>query len=75
MECVATRGSGGTVEFSTTVWNELKVQLVQHPAPANPVELRALLTRVYHRTWTGSREMFEKIGNASVRRLKACVEQ
>ena len=42
-------------------------------APANPAELRALLTRVYHRTWAGSREMFEKIGNAWVRRLKACV--
>ena len=55
------------------LWNELKVQPVQHPAPANPAELRALLTRVYHRTWAGSREMFEKIGNAWVRRLKACV--
>ena len=62
----------GTVEFQTPcspdlspldfLWNELKVQLVQHPAPANPSELRALLTRVYHRTWAGSREMFEKIG-------------
>ena len=29
--------------------------------------------RVYHRTWAGSRDMFEKIGNAWVRRLKACV--
>ena len=55
------------------LWNELKTQLVQHPALANPAELRALLTRVYHRTWAGSREMFEKIGNAWVRRLKACV--
>ena len=49
------------------------VQLVQHPPPANPAELRALLTRVYHRTWAGSREMFEKIGSAWVLRLKACV--
>ena len=74
----------GTVEFQPPcspdlspfdffLWNELKVQLVQHPAPANPAELRALLTRVYHRTWAGSREVFEKIGNAWVRRLKACV--
>ena len=36
-------------------------------------ELRALLTRVYHRTWTGGRWMFENMGNAWVRRLKACV--
>ena len=74
----------GTVEFHPPcspglspldffLWNELKVQLVQHPGPANPAELRALLTCVYHRTWAGSREMFEKIGNAWVRRLKACV--
>ena len=35
--------------------NELKTQLVQHPVPANPAEVRALLTRVYLRTWTGSR--------------------
>ena len=74
----------GTVEFQPPcspdlsslgffLWNELRVQLVQHPAPANPAELLALLTRVYHRTWAGSREMFEKIGNAWVRRLKACV--
>ena len=73
----------GTVEFQTTVfprspldfflWNELKVQLIQHPAPANPAKLWALLTRVYRRTWAGSRETFEKIGNAWVRRLKACV--
>ena len=71
----------GTVEFQPRalqtsrpqtffLWNELKVQLVQHPAPANPAELRALLTRVCHRTWAGSREMFEKIGNAWVRRLE-----
>ena len=40
---------------------------------ANPAELRALLTRVYHRTWAGSREMVGKIGDAWVRRLKACV--
>ena len=36
-------------------------------APASPAELRALLTRVYHRTWAGNREMLEKIGNAWVR--------
>ena len=64
----------GTVEFQPpcspdlspldfVLWNELKVQLVQHPAPANPAELRALYTRVYHRTRAGSREMFEKIGS------------
>ena len=41
----------------------------RHPPP-NPAELRALWTRVYHRKWAGSREMFEKIGNAWVRRLK-----
>ena len=74
----------GTVEFQPPcppdlspsdffLWKELKTQLVQHPAPANPAELRALLTRVYHRTWGGSREMFEKMGNAWVRRLKASV--
>ena len=74
----------GTVEFQPLCspdlsscdffsWNELKVLLVQHPAPHHPAELRALLTRVYHRTWAGSREMFEKIGNAWVRKLKACV--
>ena len=74
----------GTVEFQPPcspdlspldffLWNELKVQLVQHPAAANPAELRALLIRVYHRTWAGSREQFEKTGNAWVRRLKACV--
>ena len=69
----------GTVEFQPPcspldffLWNELKAQLVQHPAPANPSELRALLTRVYHRTWAGGREMFEKIGSAWGR-LKACV--
>ena len=50
------------------LWNETTVQLVQHPGPANPAELRALWTRVCHRTWAGSREMFEKIGNAWVRR-------
>ena len=70
----------GTVEFQPPcspdlspsdffLWKELKTQL----APANPAELRALLTRVYHRTWRGSREMFEKMGNAWVRRPKACV--
>ena len=32
-----------------------------------------ILTPVYHRTWAGSREMFDKIGNAWVRKLKACV--
>ena len=47
--------------------------LFQHPALANPTELRALMTRVYRRTWAGSSEMFENIGNAWVRRLKACV--
>ena len=51
----------GTVEFQPPcspdlspldyfLRNELKVQLDEHPAPANPAELRALLTRVYHRT-------------------------
>ena len=49
------------------------MQLVPHPALASPAELRALLTRVYHRTWASSREMWEKIGNVWVRRLKACV--
>ena len=74
----------GTVEFQPPcspdlslsdffLWNELKVQLVEHPAPANPAGLRALLARVCHRTWAGSREMSEKIGNAWVRRRKACV--
>ena len=74
----------GTVEFQPPcspdlspsdffLWNELKVQLVQHPAAANPAELRALLIRVHHRTWAGSREQFEKTGNAWVRKLKACV--
>ena len=74
----------GTVEFQPVcspdlspvdffLWNELKVQLVQHPAPASPSEVRALLTRVYLRTWAGSRGMFEKIGNAWVCKLKACV--
>ena len=74
----------GTVEFQPPcspalspldffLWNELKVQVVQHPAPTSPAELRALLARVYHRTWAGSRGSFEKIGNAWVRRLKACV--
>ena len=51
----------------------MEPQLVQHPAPANPAELRALMTRVYHRTWAGSREMSKKIGNAWVRRFLACV--
>ena len=55
------------------LWNELKVQLVQHPAPVNPAELRALLICVCHRTWTGGRCMLEKMGNAWLRRLKACV--
>ena len=61
----------GTVEFQPPcspdlslldffLWNELKVQLDQHPAPVNPAELRALLTRVYHRTWAGSRESSRK---------------
>ena len=74
----------GTVEFQPPcspdlspldffLWNELETQLVQHPAPANPAELRAPLTRVYHRTWAGSREIFDKKGNAWVRRLEACV--
>ena len=31
------------------------------------------VTHVYHRTWAGSREMFETIGNAWLRRLKAWV--
>ena len=52
------------------LWNELKTQLVHHPALANPAELRALSTRVYHGTWTGGRWMFEKIGAAWVRTLK-----
>ena len=34
------------LDFS--LWNELKMHLVQHPAPASPAELRTLLTRVYH---------------------------
>ena len=55
------------------LWNELKTQPVQHPAPANPAELRALLTHVYQRTWTGTRWMFEKIGAARVRKFTACV--
>ena len=55
------------------LWNELKTLLVQHPAPANPAELRAPLNRVYHRTWSGSRWMFEKMGAAWVRRRKAYV--
>ena len=58
---------------STFLWNELKTQLAQYPTTASPAELRALLTRVYHTTWTGSRWMFEKMGNVWVRRLKACV--
>ena len=63
----------GTVEFQPPcspdlspldffLWNELKVQLVQHPAPANPAELWALLTRVYRRTWAGSRDVAAKGG-------------
>ena len=55
----------------TFSWNKLKTQLVQHPVPADPSELRALLTHVYHRTRTGSRWMLEKRCKASVRRLKA----
>ena len=55
------------------LWTELKTQLIQHPAPANPSEMRALLTRVCHRTWTGSPWMFAKMGAAWVRRLHACV--
>ena len=39
---------------------------------ANPSTLRALLIPVHHRTWTGSRWMFENMGNARVRRRKAC---
>ena len=42
-------------------------------APADPAELRALLIHVYHRTWTGSRCMFDKMGQAWVRKLKDCV--
>ena len=42
-------------------------------SPSSPAELRALLTRVYHRTWTGSRWMFERTGAAWIRRLQACV--
>ena len=49
-----------------------KTQLVQHPAPANPAELWALLTRVYHWTWAGSRKMFEGMGKAWVRERGAC---
>ena len=56
------------------LWKELKTQLVQCPTPpANPAELRALLTRVFHRTWTGSCWMFENVGKAWVRKQKACV--
>ena len=55
------------------LWNELDTQLVQYPAPANPAELLALLTRVYQRTSTGSCWMFEKMIAAWVRTLKACV--
>ena len=35
-------------------------RLRQHPALANPAELRALLPRVHHRTWAGSRETFQE---------------
>ena len=61
------------VENEAVVANESKAQVVQHPIPANPEELWALLTCVYHWTWTGSRWTFEKMGAAWVRRLKACV--
>ena len=73
--CEHSFACGNRVIFSPVPLSSsvLKVQLVRHPAPANPAESRALLTRVYHRTRSGSREMFEKIGNAWVRRLKACV--
>ena len=48
----------GTVEFQPPcppdlspidffLWNELKAQLVQHPAPSNPSELRAVLARAH----------------------------
>ena len=60
-----------TNEFSsllTTWYSSFSIQLL--PIPQN---FLALLTRKYHRTWAGSREMFEKIGSAWVRRLKACV--
>ena len=74
----------GTVEFQPPcspdlfpfdffLWSELKVQLVQHPAPANHAELRVQWTHVYHRMWAGNSEMFEKIGSAWARRFKACV--
>ena len=36
-----------------------------HRALANPAELRALFTRVYHRTWTGSRWIVEKNGQCT----------
>ena len=41
------------------LWNELKTQLAQYPAPANPAELRALLTRVSQNV--DSRWTFEKM--------------
>ena len=55
------------------LWNELKTQLVQHLALASPAGYRALLTRVFHRTWIGSRWLFEKIGAPWARMVKACV--
>ena len=53
--------------------HELETQLFQYPALANPAELGALLTRVYHGTWTGSGWIFEQMGKAWVRRLMASV--
>ena len=49
-------------------YSSLSIQLL--PIPRN---CGLFVTRVYHRTWAGSREMFEKIGNAWVHRLKPCV--
>ena len=69
----------GTVEFQPRCSPDLPplnffVERAQDTAPSAPSsQLRALLTRVDHRTWTGSRWMFEKMGKAWVRRLQACV--
>ena len=52
--------------FDFSLWYELKIRLVQSQAPANPSELRALSTRVYH--W-----IFETMGTAWACRLKGCV--
>ena len=38
--------------FDFFLWNEHKVQLVQHLASSNPAELRALLERVCRSTWS-----------------------